>query len=247
MSEKFSDFIGVELNSLENTNQVIKEMGATICFVFDGVSNHFSSQEEWIKLIQGIKTCSKYDQLKWILTIDEYDYYYLENDRAFLDKYCLTWMGITHREMKKGSLFRNAFSIDQYNEENGIVGLILQDKYGIDENALQNLSLTGISTPKEAIIFGEIAPKGDMIGFPSTYFEYLQNITLWKNNELVATCGSSVDQVLSPIIKFVADNHTDELDDEKCDESSVISLRKVQLVRPEFKRETNIFHYPKGK
>ena len=247
LSEKFSDFIGVELNSLENTNQVIKEMGATICFVFDGVSNHFSSQEEWIKLIQGIKTCSKYDQLKWILTIDEYDYYYLENDRAFLDKYCLTWMGITHREMKKGSLFRNAFSIDQYNEENGIVGLILQDKYGIDENALQNLSLTGISTPKEAIIFGEIAPKGDMIGFPSTYFEYLQNITLWKNNELVATCGSSVDQVLSSIIKFVADNHTDELDDEKCDESSVISLRKVQLVRPEFKRETNIFSLSQGK
>lgn len=249
LSEKFSDFIGVELNSLENTNQVIKQMGATICFVFDGVSNHFSSQEDWTKLINGIKTCSKYDQLKWILTIDEYDYYYLENDRAFLDKYCLTLMEITQDEMKKGSLFRNSFNTDQYNEEKDIVGFILRNKYGIDENALKNLSLSGISTPREAIIFGEIAPKGkgDMIAFPSTYFEYLQNITLWKNNELVATCGDSIDQVLSPIIEFVADNHTDELDDEKCDESSVIPLRKVQLVRPEFKRETNIFSLSQGK
>lgn len=247
LSEQFSDFIGVESNSLENTNQVIKEMDATICFVFDGVSNYFSSKEEWIRLIQGIKTCSKYDQFRWIITIDEYDYYYLENDRAFLDKYCLTWMGITHREMEKGSLFRNAFSTDQYNEENGIVSLILKDKYGIDENALQSLFLTGISTPKEAIIFGEIVPKGTMLGFPSTYFEYLRNITLWKNSELVATCGSFVDEVLSPIIKYVADYHTDELDEEKCDESSVISLRKVQLVRPEFKREINIFSLAQGK
>lgn len=247
LNEKFSDFIGEKLNSLEDTNQIIKEMGAIICFVFDGVSNYFSSQEEWMKLIRGIKSCSKYDRIKWILTIDEYDYYYLENDSAFLDKYCLTWIGITHCEMKNRSLFRNAFSIDRYNEEKGIVGLILRDKYGIDENALQNLSLSGISTPKEAVIFGEIAPKRNMIGFPSTYFEYLQDITFWKNNELTAVCGNSVNQVLSPIIEFVAGNCTDELDDKKCDEASLILLRKVQLVWPEFKRETNIFSLSQGK
>jgi hypothetical protein len=247
LSEEFSDFIGVERNSLENTNQVLKEMGAKVCFVLDGISNHFSLQEEWIKIIQGIKTCSKYDRLRWIITIDEYDYYYLESDRSFLDKYCMTWKEIIQHKMEKESLFRNAFSMDQYNDENGIVSLILRDKYGIDEDALQNLSLMGISTPKEAIIFGEIVPKGDMIGFPSTYFEYLRNVTLWKNSELVSKCGDSVDQVLSTIIKYVAANQTDELDEEECDKESVIFLKKVQLVRPEFRRETNIFSLSQGK
>lgn len=247
LSEEFSDFIGIESNSIENINQVIEEMGAKICFVFDGISNHFSSREEWIKLMQGIKNCSKYDHLRWIITIDEYDYYYLENDRSFLDKYCLTWTEITNREIEEQSLFRNAFSTDQYNEENGIVGLILRDKYGIDEYALQNLSLMGISTPKEAIIFGETFPKGDMIGFPSTYFEYLRNVTDWKNDELFSLCGDSIDQVLSNVIKYVVENQTDELDEKKCDKERVIPLRKVQLVRLEFRRGTDIFSLSQGK
>ena len=246
-SKTFSNFIGVNLDSLENINQVLKEIKSKVCFVFDGISNHFSSQEEWTRLIQEIKIYSKYDQLRWIITIDEYDYYYLENDKEFIDKYCLTWTEITQCEMGKGSLFRNVFSTDQYNKENGIIGLILRDKYGIDENELQNLSLTGISTPKEAIIFGEIVSKGVMIGFPSTYFEYLQNITLWKNSELVSICGNSINQVLFNVVKYIAINLTDELDEEKCDKENVVPLRKVQLVRPEFRREANIFSLSQGK
>lgn len=247
LSEEFSDFIGVELNSLEHANHVIKEFGAKVCFVFDGISNHLSLQEEWGKLMQGIKTCSRYDQLRWIITIDEYDYYYLENDRSFLDKYCLTWMQITQSEMKKTSLFRNAFSTDQYNAEYGVISFILRNKYKISKDTLQNLSLSGISTPKEAIIFGEIVPRSDMIGFPSTYFEYLQNVTLWKNRELVSTCGDSIDLVLSTVIKYVAENQTDELDGDECVKECVPSLKKVQLVRPEFRRETNIFSLSQGK
>ena len=169
LSKEFSDFIGVELDSLEHANHVIKEFGAKVCFVFDGISNHFSSLEEWGRLIQEIKNFSRYDQLRWIITIDEYDYYCLENDRSFLDKYCLTWMQITQSEMKKASLFRNAFSTDQYNDEYGVVSFILRNKYKIPKDALQNLSVMGISTPKEAIIFGKIVPKSHIIGFAMVF------------------------------------------------------------------------------
>ena len=247
LNEAFGDFTGIELDSLAKTNKVMKELGVKVCFIIDGISNYLSSQEEWIKIIQGIKTCSKYDQLRWIITIDEYDYFYLENDSTFLDKYCLTWMKITQQEMENVSLFRNTFSVDQYNYENEIVYLILKNKYGIDKNVLQNLSLTGISTPKEAIIFGESVPKGVMIGLPSTYFEYLKNVTIWKNDELVSICGDSVDQVLSTVIRYIAENQTDELDEKECNKESIMPLKRVQLVRPEFRRETNVFSLSQGK
>lgn len=247
LNEELNDFWGINFETLENLNKIMKDIGSNVCLIFDRVSNCFSTQEEWTEFIQGIKRCSKYDQLRWIITVDKCDVFYLENDAAFLKKYCLTWSTITQNRFEKESLFYDIFSLDQYNEKSHVVSSILRSRYHFAEDDLNSLSLMGIHTPKEAIIFGESVSERGMLGFPSTYFDYLKKITNWKNSELVALCENDIDQVLSPVIAYITSNHTDELDSARCGVSSMVPLKKVQLVHLDIKRDTNIYSLSQGK
>lgn len=237
-------FTGKKLASINDANTFFKELQSKICFIIDDVNSQILKKEDWNKLIQGIKIFSKFEQFRWILSIDEYEYYYLEWNESFLKKYCITQMSVTHRE--NISIFCNAFSIDQYNKREHIVEWILKSQYGMDEQLFLSSSFLGITTPKEAHYFGEAAPKGEVIGLPSTYDEYISKITDWKNTDLINQKPDGMEYDLRTITEFIISNHTCKLDGLNLEIIDLISLRKVQLVSPFFVKSNSMFDLDQG-
>ncbi len=243
---ELSFFIGKKLATIDEANIFFGDLQAKVCFVIDDVNSQIIKKEDWDKLIQGIKIFSKFEQFRWILSIDEYEYYYLEWDNSFLEKYCISQVSVTKRENQGINMFNNAFNIDQYNKDNSIVEWILTSQYGMDAQLFSSDLLLGITTPKEAHYFGEAAPKGEVMGIPSTYYEYVNKIVHWKSTALAHQNIDGIEEDLRNIINFVIAHHICELDGLNLGAIDLIPLRRVQLVSPLFIKSTSMFDLDQG-
>lgn len=243
---ELSSFIGKELVSIDEANVFFGDLRAKVCFVIDDVNSQILKKEDWDKLIQGIKTFSRFEQFRWILSIDKYEYYYLVWDNSFLAKYCISQVSVTKRGNQGIDMFNNAFNVDQYNKDNGVVEWILTSQYGMDEQLFSSDLLLGITTPKEAHYFGGAAPKGEVIGMPSTYYEYVNKIVNWKSTALAYQNVDGIEVDLQNIINFVIAHHICELDGLNLRAVDLIPLRRVQLVSPSFVKSTSMFDLDQG-
>lgn len=239
---ELSSFTGKKLTTIDEASVFFRDLPAKVCFVIDNLNSQILKKEDWDKLIQGIKIFSKFEQFRWMISIDEYEYYYLEWDNSFLSKYCITQTDMQLKENQTSTIFCNAFSIDQYNKDRRIVEWILKSQYGM---AVQQFPL-GITTPKEAHYFGEAAPKGEMIGIPSTYYDYIDKIVGWKNTALRYQNSNGIENDLRKIIDFIITNHICELDGLDLSTIDLIPFRKVQLVNPLFIKSTSMFDLDQG-
>lgn len=243
---ELSCFTGKEYKSICEANKFFEDLQAKLCFVIDDVNSQILQKEDWNKLIQGIKTFSRFEQFRWLLSIDEYEYYYLEWDKSFLVNYCITKTSILHSENQGITMFSNAFSINQYNKEHRIVEWILNSQYGMDEQLFSSGMFWGITTPKEAHYFGEAAPNEEMKGLPSTYYEYINKIVCWKNTALTQQNDEGYENDLQTIIEFIIAHHICELDGLNLGKTDLIPLRRVQLVSPSFSKSTSMFDLDQG-
>lgn len=244
--DELSSFVGKEFAAIDEANMFFEDLQAKVCFVIDDVSSQILKKEDWDKLIQGIKIFSKSEQFRWVLSIDEYEYYYLEWDNSFLGKYCIAQMDITQRENEGAAIFCNAFSIDQYNKDHQIVKWILKSRYGIDGQMPSPTAFLGITTPKEAHYFGEAAPKGEVVGMPSTYYEYINKIVDWKSTALNHQNVDGIENDLQNIVEFITEHHICGLDGLNLGIVDLTPLRKVQLVSPSFIKSTGMFDLDQG-
>ena len=243
---ELSSFTGKALSSIDEANVFFRDLPAKVCFIIDDLNSQILKEKDWDKLIRGIKKFSKFEQFRWILSIDEYEYYYLECDNSFLNKYCITQTDITQKENQEPTIFCNAFSIDQYNKVQNIVKWILKSQYGIAEQLFSLDVILGITTPKEAHYFGEAVPKGEVIGMPSTYYDYIIKIVRWKNTALMSQKPDGIENDLRKIIDFIIRNHICELDGLDLSTIDLMPFRKVQLVNPLFIKSTSMFDLDQG-
>lgn len=80
---ELSSFTGKALSSIDEANVFFRDLPAKVCFIIDDLNSQILKEKDWDKLIRGIKKFSKFEQFRWILSIDEYEYYYLECDNSF--------------------------------------------------------------------------------------------------------------------------------------------------------------------
>lgn len=194
------NFVTIELPTLEEYLHLLDALHIRICFVVENVNTLLNAIDDWRLFTGVIRRFSRYEQFRFIITINEYEYYYTESDQGFLKQYCVD----IPKHYCPRNLFRNVLSIDQINQKQGIINKILNDEYKIFEY------LDMISTPQEAIYFGECITEErsnaadkvtSLIAPPSTYFEFVEKIANWKSDQLQKAGSSFIEPVLNEIIK----------------------------------------------
>lgn len=164
-------FLELYYNSLEDYCKLLDALSIRICFVIENVDILLNKSEDWEKITNIVKDFSKYDRFRFIITINEYEYYKVENDRMFLERYCI--------ECKESSVFRYSLSIDDENKQQDIIDEILEKEYGV-----RTVFRAGLSTPLEAIYYGECVQGQESVSPPSSYLEYIEKITRWKQDQI---------------------------------------------------------------
>jgi len=237
---QFSEFIGESLSSLDEMSVLLHNLSLKACFIIDNLHSFVFSAAEWEQIVSVIKRFSKYEQFRWIITTSQYEYYILEETPVFLQKYCIIQNSIVNiSEYQQSELFRYALNIDGMNKNWFVVESILKERYNIRINGTEIEK--GITTPFEAICFGDCAYGEEIVSFPETYYEYIEKIVTWKSNELAKVCPKEIKVILLQIIDQVISKYSCIIDAEDFDEELLKPLRRVQLLSQQIKQNNSIF------
>ena len=164
----------------------------------------------------------------------------MEETPVFLQKYCIIQNSIVNiSEYQQSELFRYALNIDGMNKNWFVVESILKERYNIRINGTEIEK--GITTPFEAICFGDCAYGEEIVSFPETYYEYIEKIVTWKSNELAKVCPKEIKVILLQIIDQVISKYSCIIDAEDFDEELLKPLRRVQLLSQQIKQNNSIF------
>ena len=227
-----SDVSGRSFTSLDTAANFVTGMGVKICFVIENIHTLLVDNTRKSEFFECIKVFSKYACFSWLLTIDEYEYYCLNDESHFLGRYCISKFSILKTEEQEDSLFEYALSINALNTENNLVESILRERYhiSIDCNVLNFVG--GITTPREAFIYGQCASDNTILAFPSSYKSYIDNIVFWKAQEISKCRDQSILHTVTSIIDYVIDKHECILRGYEIDDTNIRALRNVQLLSP---------------
>ena len=205
---------GEEL-SFNEIKEVINTLGIRISIILENISILMTSPDDFIPIKEEIEELSKYDQFRFIMTINEYDYYLIAPYTQFLERYCI---------VEESSISHNCFSIDEENKVQKIIEQIL-DSYGIifpydDFKA-------GINTPQEALFYGESAQDEKEALPPSTYYSFVENIVRWKDAPLRRRVTS---KALRTVIEGLINNHSLTIQDGIAEDTVIKALKDAQLI-----------------
>lgn len=238
--QQFNEFIGESLSSLDEMSVLLQNLSLKACFIIDNLHSFVFSAAEWDQIVNAIKKYSKYEPFRWIITTSQYEYYILEETPVFLQKYCIMQNSILNiGEYQQPELFSNALNIDGMNKNWSVVESILKERYNLRINGTEIEK--GITTPFEAICFGDCSRGEEIVSFPETYYEYIEKIVTWKSNELKRICSKEIKEMLLQIIDHVISNYSCIIDAEDFDEELLKPLRRVQLLSQQIKQNNNIF------
>ncbi len=172
-------FLTIELPLLSEYLNLLDALHIKICFILENINSILEDKDGWKIVTETIRDLSRYEQFRFIITINEYEYFQVESDQEFLAQYCLdAWKN------DSSSIFNpRVLSIDCMNQEMKIVSTILQTGFDINDH------IKSLNTPLEAIYFGECVAdareKGDKtVSPPSSYFGYIEKIYKWKREQL---------------------------------------------------------------
>ena len=202
----------VECNSFEIFDKLLDALNLKITFVIENVNALLN--EDWNRVVNIIKTIVRYDHFTFIISINSYEYYQVEKETDFLKRYCI--------RIDKASILQNCLSIDEVNKRQDIVRTILLE-YGID-----SIFEAGITTPQEAIYYGQCAQNSHDVNPPSSYYEYIERIVRWKENQIAGTS-------IGPLLNVITTQKTSVIKTEL----NIASLRLAQLLTKE--RNSSIF------
>lgn len=185
-----SELLCVNLDDIKMCVKVLTEYQFKICFIIDdlqvlGIKNPALLR----KMIDQIKLFSRYEEFRWILTLDEHDYYLLGEESKFIRNYVIKKESLMNKRVQSHVLFDGVFSLTSYNVDNKVNLDILQNCYNvklakIDEKLCDIDKLECFDTPLMAHIFGQCVPNETVLDTPNTYIEYIKKIVEWKTDGL---------------------------------------------------------------
>lgn len=236
-----SDISGCLFSSLDIAADFVNGMEVNICFVIENIHILLTDNAKRSEFFESIKAFSKYNCFCWLLTIDEYEYYCLNDESHFLGRYCISKVSILNTEEQQDSLFEYALSVNALNTENNLVESILRDRYhiSIDCNVLDVVG--GITTPREAEIYGQCVGDNTILAFPSSYKDFIDTVVAWKAKEIARCKDQSVLLTVTSIIDYVIDNHDCTIKGYELDDRNIRILRNVQLLSPTVTVNNNTF------
>lgn len=164
-------------------------------------------QAAYKQFIYSLKKMTKYDLLSWLLTINEFDIYILDNECRILQDYCITF----HNNC---DLYEKAFSLTTYNEKMNIGEKILL-LYGIkiseivnNEETFRRFSDNTFCTPINNPLYAHVIGKNcsnEYFPYIANYLDFIFEITSYidqkiKNNSprtytLIRETISSISQL----------------------------------------------------
>lgn len=236
-----SNVSGRSLSSLDIAADFVNGMEAHICFVIENIHTLLTDNARRSELFDGIKAFSKYDCFCWLLTIDEYEYYCLNDESHFFGRYCISKFSILKTEEQQDSLFEYALSINALNTENKLIESILRNRYHISTNDSVLNIVSGITTPREAEIYGQCVGDNTILAFPASYKDFIDTIVAWKAQEIAKYNAQSVLIIVTSIIDYVIDNHDCTIKGYEVDDTNIRILRNVQLLSPTITVNNNTF------
>lgn len=239
--QELGDFLGADISSLDAAHQILESLPVKVCFVIDNIHTIIDQNSDWRDIVAGIRRFSRYETFKWILTINVYDYYMLEDTQKFLQLYCVKKQSILKKDSDKPEIFDHALNIDELNRTWEIVKQILEDQFNIIVPESYTDIWQGISTPLEAIYFGDCAVGETMVSFPSTYYDYITKIVSWKSDALAKHGSTQIQQTLLKIVDSVIGTKTCLIHNIDAPESDLNTFRHVQLLSKVETKNTDIF------
>jgi hypothetical protein len=182
---EMENLLGKSVRTLEDASELLSRLPIKICFVIENVHSIIDTKS----LVSSIYKFSRYESFKWLLTINEYEYYVFEGIPEFLQRYCIKKNSLLMRDEQAPSIFQHAVSLDELNKEWRVVETILQKKISVHMiNTYIDVD-RGITTPLEALYFVDSIAGEELAAFPSTYYEFIRKIVEWKARNL-ADCSS---------------------------------------------------------
>lgn len=239
--KNLSDISGRVFSSLDNASDFVNGLEINICFVIDNIHLLLTDNTRRAEFFESIKAFSKYDCFSWLITIDEYEYYCLNDESHFLERYCISKVSALHTEEQKDSMFNYALSVNALNTKNNLIESILRDRYHISINCNVLNIVAGITTPREAEIYGQCVGDNTVLAFPSSYRAFIDAIVALKAKELAKCKEQSVLLTVISIIDYVIDHHDCTIKGYDLDDRNIRILRNVQLLSPTVTVNNNTF------
>ncbi len=205
--ESLHSFLQIKCASLEEYSYLLDALSIRICFVIEDIDIFLN--DNWDDVVFAIVDSVRFDSYTFIISINEYEYYQLEKDQSFLEKYCV--------KIFEQSFFGNCFSIDEFNNSQNVIRKILVEEYGVSYEFGNELS-----TPQEAIYYGMCAREEREVAPPSSYYDFIERITRWKEKQVASA-------QLMPILNAIIKQKSSVIQID----SDVLPFRKAQLLTQE--------------
>ncbi len=229
---EMEDLFGKSVRSLEAASELLSSLAIKICFVIENVHSIIDTKSKWCSLVSSINRFSRYESFKWLLTINEYEYYVFEGTPEFSQRYCIKKNSLLMRAEQTPAIFQYAVSMDELNKEWRVVETILQKIFSLHMNNTYVDVNKGITTPLEALYFGECIVGEELASFPSTYYEFIKKIVGWKAKELADCSPTTVQSTVLAIVDCIMEKLNCVIEDSGLNKSDLRCLRAVQLLSP---------------
>ncbi len=118
---EMEEIFGRSVQSLEAASELLSSFPIKICFVIKNVHSIIDTKSKWCTLVSSINRFSRYESFKWLLTINEYEYYVFEDTPEFLRRYCIKKNSLLMRDEQTTVIFQHTVGMDELNKEWSVV------------------------------------------------------------------------------------------------------------------------------
>ena len=185
-------------SDIDKCVEVLDTYKFKICFIIDDLQNACIKNYKLVdEIIQQIERFSKYEVFRWIITVDEYDYYLFVDKIKFIQKYSIRKDSLQITNIVQDFVFNVGLNLTEFNKYNNVCELILNDIYNAYYvNYKANLYETdlsyGVTTPLLTHLLGECVQGEEILKLPNTYIDYVKKICTWGNYKLEKVFHDSV-------------------------------------------------------
>lgn len=216
----------------------LEALDCKVCIIIENLDIYLKQSNSFLTITDVTRDLSRFDQFRFLFTINEYSCYFLESDPAFQKKYCIKNKYL-QRNYSDNFLYETVFSMETYNQNSNVISHILKDIYNLSFPYDMDY-IRSITTPLEAHYFGECSSSLELITYPSTYYEFVKKIVDWKDMQLESKI-SSIEADLLTIISQALNSRNYIFNELAVSQSTLTLLASVQLLSRTIHESKNIF------
>lgn len=233
----------MESSSIMEFVKRMEKLNLKICIIIENIQVlYIKDKNKFLKLIEKVKLYTKYDNISWLFTVSEYDYYIFEEIPQFLKCYCFG------TEMTEDALLKNSFSVKKYNLQHEIIMKIL-DYYRVEvirDEYVNGMNLDkSIDNPLFAHILGECCKGEKLLAYPESYFDYIKivvemfnkKIGKLENREIIIEDEKKIFQIMRETGEIVFNNEKFQ----KLNRKSIDDLMILHLLACQERKNDDIY------